>query len=145
MKSLCAILIGISIQAMCPPAALSQDDEKLDKDRILSIDVRNMPPPTELACFSVRGARSFDALEDRYVYVRGLRDEHYLLTLEYGCFGLRSAFGITIASHFDRVCSNDFASITFRRFDQLESCRIREVESVASRESAEEIARIRTQ
>jgi hypothetical protein len=35
-------------------------------------------------CFSVRKTRGFHALHDRYVYVKCVRDKHFLLTIDQG-------------------------------------------------------------
>ena len=93
-------------------------------------------PPSEKACFNVREVRSYDALDDRHVYVETIRDGHYLLTLDTICIGLASSIRIAISNDFSRVCSNDLAVITYRNFDRLESCRILDVERVADREAA---------
>jgi hypothetical protein len=42
-------------------------------------------------CFNVRDVRSFDAIHDRYVYVRCRRGKHYLLTMANACLGLQDS------------------------------------------------------
>lgn len=100
-------------------------------------------PIAEPACFNARTASNFAALGDRYVYVQGRRDEHYLLTMFNVCFGLRSASGIALSNDFSRVCSNTSATIYYRDFGRMEACRVRDVEAVASREAAREIVELR--
>jgi len=90
----------------------------------------------EKACFRVRDTRGFEAVTDRFVYVHGVRNQHYLLTMENVCMGLENSVGIAIASGFDRVCSNDRAMITYREFNEIKRCGILTVETVADREAA---------
>jgi len=105
----------------------------------------NAPPATEPACFSARGVRNFSALHNQYVYVQGRGDEHFLLTMERSCFGLRSAEGIAIENHTDRVCSNSQAGVTYRGSGgRLDTCYISEVEAVEDRDAARAIVESRT-
>ena len=97
----------------------------------------------EQACFMARTATNFSALSSRHVYVEARRDEHYLLTMFNICPGLRSAFGIALSNDLSRVCSNTNATIYYRDFGRLEACRVRDVESVASRDAAREIVQLR--
>lgn len=90
----------------------------------------------EKACFRVRDVRSFDAVDDRFVYVRGVRNQHFLLTMENVCMGLENSVGVAIANGFDRVCSNDRAMITYKEFNQARRCAILTVEEVADRDAA---------
>ena len=90
----------------------------------------------EKACFRVRDVRSFDAVDDRFVYVRGVRNQHFLLTMENVCMGLENSVGVAIANGFDRVCSNDRAMIAYKDFNQLRRCAILKVEEVADRDAA---------
>ncbi len=137
-----AMLLFLSVvMALGSGKTLAQDD---DSDDVTRIDVTDAPPPAEEACFNVRAVRSFDAITDMYIYVRARRDEHYLLTMFSGCFGLRGALGIGISNVFSRVCSNDNATIVYRDFGRRETCRIRRVESVSSKEAAEELVELRT-
>ena len=100
-------------------------------------------PVAEQACFNARTATNFSALSRRHVYVQGRRNEHYLLTMFNVCFGLRNASGIAIENTLSRVCSNTGATIYYRDFGRLEACRVSEVESVASRQAAQEIVELR--
>ena len=98
----------------------------------------------EKTCFRVRNTRGFSALDDRFVYVRCIRDAHYLLTMENRCYGLEYSIKIAISNEFDRVCSDDGATITYRDFSRADRCRILTVEAVAGLEQAEAIVRERT-
>lgn len=90
----------------------------------------------EKACFRVRDTRSFEAVDDRFVYLKCVRNKHYLLTMDNACFGLQNSIGVAIASGFDRVCSNDHAMITYRDFNQTRRCGILDVEAVENRDGA---------
>jgi hypothetical protein len=96
--------------------------------------------PTDAAarvCVSVRSINSFDAVDDQHIYIKATGNNHYLFTLYGGCHGLRSAHGIAVKDTFTRVCSNSYGEIIFRDMGRrLESCRIRKVEAVASKDDA---------
>lgn len=93
----------------------------------------------ESACFRVRDVRSFEAVDDRFVYVRCVRDRHFLLTMHIACLGLQDSIRVAIGNEFDRVCSTDRALITYRDFDRTRTCEILTVETVGSRERALEL------
>jgi hypothetical protein len=104
----------------------------------------NEGEPTAVeACFRVRDTRSFDAVDDRFVYVRCIRDHHYLLTMDNTCFGLENSIAVAVSNRFDRVCSNDRAWITYKDFNQTRRCGILSVEAVESREAALELIKKR--
>ena len=104
----------------------------------------NEGEPTAVdACFRVRNTRSFDAVDDRFVYLRCVRDKHYLLTMDNACFGLQNSIGIAVAGGFDRVCSNDRAMVTYRDFNRTRRCGILKVEAVENREAALELIKKR--
>ncbi len=90
----------------------------------------------EEACFNIRDVRSFDAIHDRFVYVRCVRGKHYLLTMENACVGLQNSLAVTVSSGFNRVCSNDRASLAYRNFDRTARCGILRVEAVENRAAA---------
>jgi hypothetical protein len=100
-------------------------------------------PKAVEACFRVRDTRSFDAVDDRFVYVRCIRDRHYLLTMDNACFGLENSIAVAVSNRFDRVCSNDRAWITYKDFNQTRRCGILSVEAVESREAALELIKKR--
>jgi Family of unknown function (DUF6491) len=104
------------------------------------------PPPKEdkEACFNVREARSFSALDDRFVYLEGPRDEHFVLTMFPGCIGLEDSIQIAISNELSRVCSIDTAEVTYRGLGgNLEACSIRRVEAVEDRAAAEALVESR--
>ena len=91
----------------------------------------------ERVCVNVRNINSFDAIDDKHLYIKATGNHHYLFTLYGGCHGLRSAHGIAVKDTFTRVCSNSYGEVIFRDMGRgLESCRIRTVESVASKDDA---------
>jgi hypothetical protein len=102
-------------------------------------------PAAEEACFNVRKVDSFSALHARFVYVRLLGDEHYLLTLDRVYTGLPYVTGgISISQEFTRVCSDTGARITFTDSGRMVYCRIVRVEAVASKKAAQELVEDRT-
>lgn len=95
-------------------------------------------------CVSVRSINSFDAIDDSHVYIRANVDDHYLFTMFGSCLGLRNAQGIAVKDTFSRVCSNSFGEIIYRDMGRgFESCRIDNVERVASKEDAEGLVKDR--
>lgn len=100
-------------------------------------------PKVEKACFRVRDTRSIDAVDDRFVYVRCVRDKHYLLTMDNACLGLENSIAVAVSNRFDRVCSNDRAWITYKEFSQTRRCGILNVEEVSDREGALQLVKER--
>jgi len=96
------------------------------------------------ACFSVRDVESFSPLHASFVYVRLLRGEEYLLTLDAPYTSLPYATGLRISNEFSRICSDSGAMITFMDSGRPVFCRIIRVEAVASREAAVQIVKDRT-
>jgi len=121
-----------------------EDKDDVDEDRVLEVDAADAPPTAEPGCFNVRAVRDFTGLSNQYIYVQEARDNHFLLTMELGCFGLRNAIGIAISNRMSRVCSNDFAQVTYRDMGRPQRCRILEVEKVASEAAAEELVELRS-
>lgn len=118
-------------------AAMDGDSES---ESVVEEEISMGTPPPEPACFNVRDIDNFDAIGDSFVYVQGRRNQHYLLTMTRSCFGLRSANGIAISNVTNRVCSGNFSEITYRHFETVETCTIREVEEVADKAAADAIA-----
>ena len=131
---------GCVVFAAMSSLAFAQDDADAVAEDVVNEEISTDTPAPEPACFNVRDINNFDAIDDRFVYVEGRRDQHYLLTMDRSCFGLRSANGIAITNQMNRVCSNNFAKISYRDFGTTESCTIREVESVADKAAAVAIA-----
>lgn len=121
-------------------AGLAQDR----RDAAREVEIAGDAPPAEETCFNVREVRNFSGLDDRYVYLETLRDEHFVLTMFPGCFGLEDAIQIAISNQLSRVCSVDTAKITYRGLGgDLESCPIRRVEAVEDRAAAEALVESR--
>ncbi len=75
-------------------------------------------------------------IDDSFVYLSGRRNQHYLLTMQRSCSGLRNARGIAISNQINRICSNSFGAITYRDFDTVVRCGIRQIEAVADKDAA---------
>jgi hypothetical protein len=108
------------------------------------VDATEISPGAEEACFIVRDIDNFHAFSDEFVFVEARSDDNYLLTMWPGCFALEGALGIAISSPMSRVCSTSGAEIRYRGFGRLETCRIRVVEAVESKEAAESLAEQRS-
>jgi hypothetical protein len=128
-----SLFTTVAVAQQGAPEAESVEDANAEKE----VDAADAPPEVEDACFYVRDIDDFDALGDEFVFVEGRGDENYLLTMWAGCFGLEGAVGIAVSSPMSRVCSTSGAEIRYRGLGRLETCRIRVVESVASKEAAE--------
>jgi hypothetical protein len=133
IAALCGTLLLIT-------ASLAQAQENRPPPQI---DITGGEPPAEEACFNARQARSFSALDDRHVYIRARRDEHYLLTMFPGCVGLGSSLRIGVSQIVGRVCSNDTALVTYRGISGTDTCPIRRVEAVEDRASAQALVNFR--
>ncbi len=131
-----ARIIALTCLSSLFGSAIAQDDE----EGVVEEEISTATPPPEPACFNVRDINNFDAFEDNFVYVEGRRNQHFLLTMQRSCFGLRQARGIAISNQINRVCSNSFAEITYRDFNTVMRCRIREVEAVVDKEAARALA-----
>ncbi len=92
-------------------------------------------------CLNVRNISSFDAIDDQYLYVKALgKQKHFLFTMDRACFGLRSAQTIAVKDKFTRVCSDSFGEVIYRDIGgRLESCRIRNIETAASKADIENL------
>ena len=136
-------LLGCLASMLVGPGLAQDGDEPVETETLAADQA---PPVAEDACFMTREIRGFDAISDQFILVEGRRDEYFLLTMFAGCFGLDNAFGISIRSNLSRVCSNSAAKIAYRGpGGRRETCSIRGVESVDSKEAAEQIVAQRTQ
>ncbi len=127
-------------------AGQAEEAPDIDRSEVeeIAIDPDSLPP-SEPGCFNVRSVRSFSPLHDEYILVEERRNQHFLITMDRGCFGLRNANGIAIDNVISRVCSNSQARITYRGIGgRLETCRARQIESVEDIEAARRIVEIRT-
>jgi hypothetical protein len=141
MKTSVYALAGIAAISFFAGCATTTDADSTSMPTGSSGDTEMLR--AEPACFNARAATNFSALSNTHVYVQGRQDQHYLLTMFNGCFGLRSASGIALSSDLSRICSNTSATIYYRDFGRLEACRVRDVESVAGRDAAREIVQLR--
>ena len=99
------------------------------------------PARASLVCLNDYQITSFSPVGETYLYVKGVGDRHYLFTMERGCFGLRSANTIGIPDRAGRLCSNSSHRVIYRDIARgAESCRILDIETVASSEDARAIA-----
>jgi hypothetical protein len=101
-------------------------------------------PADHEVCFSSLRVDSFAPLHPRFVYLRLVGGEHYLLTLDAVYPSLPFATEIRLISSFDRVCANSGARLTFRSGDYPVSCRVVHIDAVASKEAAEQLVKERT-
>jgi len=101
-------------------------------------------PPAAEACFNVRDVLSFDALHDKFVYVSCRHGRHFLLTMENICLGLRNSLAIAVSNDFNRVCSQDGATITYRGLGRTARCIILQVEAVDDKAAAQALVERRT-
>jgi len=101
-------------------------------------------PAAAEACFNVRDVLSFDALHDKYVYVRCRRGRHFLLTMGNICLGLRNSLAVAVSNDFNRVCSQDRATITYEGLGRTSRCQILWVEMVEDRVAAQKLVDRRT-
>ena len=118
-------LLLISVVALAGCATTSEETTSLAED------------PGERICVGVHSINSFDALDDRHVYIKATGNKHYLFTLYGGCYDLRSAHTIAVKDTFSRVCSNSYGEIVHRGLGRrLETCRIQNVERIESKDDA---------
>jgi hypothetical protein len=146
-----ALICGLSAVALFAALAAAQESasetkpaDGADVSSEKEVDAADAPPEAEEACFYVRDIDDFDAFSDEFVFVEGRSDENYLLTMWAGCFGLEGAVGIAVSSPMSRVCSTSGAEIRYRGLGRLETCRIRAVEAVASKQVAESLVEQRS-
>lgn len=101
-------------------------------------------PAAENVCLNDYQITSFNPVGETFLYVKGIGGRHYLFTMERGCFGLRSASTIGIPERAGRICSNSSDRVVYRDIARgAESCRILDIETVASPEEARAIAKQR--
>ena len=95
----------------------------------------------ETVCVSVRNINSFGVIDHQHLHVKVLgQQKHYLFTMDGGCIGLRSAHTIAVKDKFTRVCSDSFGEVIYRDLGRgLESCRIRNIEAVKSKNDAKQL------
>ena len=102
------------------------------------------PPSTdtsgERTCFNIREITNWSAIDDKHLYVEGIRsDSKYLFTMFSSCHGIRFSQVIALSNQMSRVCSNDFGKVTYKDGGRLMSCNIKNIEQVANKKDAEGI------
>jgi hypothetical protein len=112
------------------PVAVAQEEGDSD-----------MKESEERVCISSNRVRTFDAINDNYVYVGESANRHYLLTMWNRCLGLRHAQGIALKDTTSRICSGGFGEIVYRDRaggGRMASCRIGKIERLENRDQAKE-------
>ena len=128
LKPVVVAMIGVLAVAVSPASAEEPGGESSKQER---------------TCFRVRDVRGASAIDDRFVYIKAVRDQHYLLTMVNSCLGLENSIGVTISNKFDRVCSHDKSWITYKDFNETKRCTILTVESVADLDRAKTVVQER--
>lgn len=121
------LLSLVTLTTSVPVLAQDEDEKSADEG--------------ERVCVNSRIIDSFDALNDRYVYVKARGNDHYLFTMSGNCFGLRNAKGIAIKDATSRICSDGFGEIVYRDMGSTRSCRIGKIEKVESKDDAKAIVK----
>lgn len=96
-------------------------------------------------CFYIRNVNSWDAVDRKHVYIKEGVSDHYLVTLVTSCPGLDFAKAIALSNYNGRMCPSDFGAITFRDGGMPTTCRIDNVEAVASKDEAIALAESRAE
>ena len=94
-------------------------------------------------CFYIRQVNSWDAIDDKHIYIKAPVNDDYLLTMIGSCQGIRFARAIALSNQMDRICPNNFDRITYRDGGIRKSCRIGNVERVGSKDKAKELVESR--
>lgn len=99
------------------------------------------PPATdtsgERTCFNIREITTWSAIDDKHLYVEGIRsDNKYLFTMFSSCHGIRFSRAIALSNQMSRVCSNDFGKVTYKDGGRRMSCDINNIEQVANKKDA---------
>jgi hypothetical protein len=131
MKNITLIAIGLTLALLCACATTAQTSEA-------GVD-RSGP-----VCLSDYDIRSFNPVDDEFIYVEGRSDTHYLFTMQRGCLGLRSANAVGIPDRAGRICSNSLDDVIYRDISRGQAtCRILDIEQVGSRDEARQLAEVR--
>lgn len=94
-------------------------------------------------CFFIRNVNSWNAIDEKHLYLDATGDQQFLVTMDFACRGIRFANAIALSDPMGRVCPNDFGRITYRDAGRRASCRIDDIESVANRDEAEAMVEAR--
>ena len=113
------------------PILLAQDDGNDEE----------VTEPGGNVCVNIRLINGFNPINNEFLHVTASGRKHYLFTMERSCTGLRSASNIAIVDSMSRVCSNSLSRIAYRDMGLgRTSCRILNIEEVASRDDARALA-----
>ena len=95
----------------------------------------------DVVCVNVRNINSFDVIDEEHLYVKVQGEpRHLLFTMDATCFGLNDAQAIAVKDRYARVCSDTFGDVVYRDLARgLESCRILNIEAVASKDDAKQL------
>lgn len=122
--SACFCLLFVS------PLVLAQDESEENENT----------EPSGNVCISIRTINGFNPIDKEFMHVTASGRKHYLFTMERSCIGLRNANAIAIADAMTRVCSNSMSRIGYRDMGRRNTCRILDIEEVASSEDARALA-----
>jgi hypothetical protein len=87
-------------------------------------------------CFLIRQINNWDAIDRSHIYIEGVGDDKFLLTMFSSCPGIKYTQAIALQDSMGRVCPNDFGRIVYRDGRMRQQCNIDNVERVASKEAA---------
>jgi len=91
-------------------------------------------------CFNIQTINNWSVLDNKHLYIKASgADNHFLLTMFASCHGIRSAQVLAFSNHTNRICSNDFGSVTYRDAGMPQRCRINNIERVSSRDEAKQL------
>lgn len=96
-------------------------------------------------CFRIRNVNSWDAIDDKHIYIKEAVNDHYLLTMFSACHGIKFAQAIALSNTMGRICPNDFGRITYRDGSMRSSCRIDDVERVGNKDEAVSLVESRSE
>ena len=96
-------------------------------------------------CFYLRTINGFDAIDDEHLWVDGVGDDQFLLTMAFRCNGIRFANAIALADRMGRMCPGSFGRIVYRDAGMRRECRIDDVQAVSSKDEAKAIVEARNQ
>ncbi len=139
MRFSTAFLIVAFLYASVSAAQENASEPEEGTEDVLEAGASDGGPGSEPACF--RRWRYAGFVGGQHVYVEGLRNQHFLLTVCPGCPRFEHYEFVRVIRWRSRVCGNDGSRVEAWG-TRLPSamCRIIAVERLASREDAEEMA-----
>lgn len=104
----------------------------------------SMADNADRTCINVHSINSFSSLSDRELLVTASVKDHYLLTVDGYCPGLRDAHSVAVIDSLNRICNDGFGRVVFEdRSFGPQSCRVNSIEPVMNRDEAREIVTAR--